>query len=53
MIKLENIKKDFKGTTVLQNVNVTFENGKTYAIIGSSGAGKSRPRGRFGMMKSN
>jgi ABC-type polar amino acid transport system ATPase subunit len=41
MIRLENIKKDFKGTTVLQNVNVTFENGKTYAIIGSSGAGKS------------
>ncbi len=41
MIKLENVKKDFKGTTVLQNINVTFENGKTYAIIGSSGAGKS------------
>jgi ABC-type polar amino acid transport system ATPase subunit len=41
MIKLENVKKDFKGTTVLQNVNITFENGKTYAIIGSSGAGKS------------
>jgi len=34
MIKLESIKKYFKGTTVLQNVNVTFENGKKYAIIG-------------------
>ncbi len=41
MIKLENVKKEFQGVTVLQNVDVTFENGKTYAIIGSSGAGKS------------
>ncbi|MHC1736163.1 MAG: amino acid ABC transporter ATP-binding protein [Erysipelotrichaceae bacterium] len=41
MIKLVNVKKEFKGVTVLQNVNCTFENGKTYAIIGSSGAGKS------------
>jgi len=41
MIKLTDISKSFKEISVLRNVNVTFEDQKTYAIIGSSGAGKS------------
>lgn len=41
MIKLTDISKSFKEISVLRNVNVTFEDKKTYAIIGSSGAGKS------------
>ena len=33
MISLQNISKKFDDTTVLSNVNVTFEADKTYAII--------------------
>ncbi len=41
MIKVENIFKSFGGETVLSDVSVTFENGKTNLIIGRSGSGKT------------
>lgn len=42
MIKVEHLYKDYSSDIkVLKDVNFTFEDGKTYAIIGSSGGGKS------------
>ncbi len=42
MIKVEHLYKDYaEDIKVLHDVNFTFEDGKTYAIIGSSGGGKS------------
>ena len=42
MIRVENLYKQYNETTkVLFDVNFTFEDAKTYAIIGSSGGGKS------------
>ena len=42
MIKVEHLYKNYsEDIKVLKNINFTFEDGKTYAIIGSSGGGKS------------
>lgn len=41
MIRLENIRKDFGQTTVLNQITATFEPGKTNLIIGQSGSGKT------------
>lgn len=41
MIKVENLNKSFDGRLVLEEINVTFEAGKTNLIIGSSGSGKT------------
>ena len=41
MIKLESISKNFEEQMVLDNINATFDNGKTNLIIGLSGAGKT------------
>jgi phospholipid/cholesterol/gamma-HCH transport system ATP-binding protein len=41
MIKVKNLYKSFNGKTVLENVSVTFEPGKTNLIIGRSGSGKT------------
>lgn len=42
MIKIEHLYKEYgPNVKVLADVNFTFEDGKTYAIIGSSGGGKS------------
>ena len=41
MIRVINITKKFEDTTVLENVSVTFEQGKTNLIIGQSGSGKT------------
>lgn len=41
MIKIENLTKAFKERQVLNQTNLTFENGKVYAVIGSSGSGKT------------
>lgn len=41
MIELEAISKNFETQVVLDNINATFNNGKTNLIIGLSGAGKT------------
>ncbi len=41
MIRAENIVKSFEGRTVLDDVSVQFERGKTNLIIGRSGSGKT------------
>ncbi len=41
MIKCENIFKSFDGRTILEDISVEFEAGKTNLIIGRSGSGKT------------
>jgi len=41
MIEVRNLYKSFSGHTVLTNISVTFEAGKTNLIIGRSGSGKT------------
>ena len=41
MIKCENIFKSFDGRTILEDISVEFESGKTNLIIGQSGSGKT------------
>jgi len=41
MIEVKHIYKGFDGTNVLEDINTTFEQGKTNLIIGQSGSGKT------------
>ena len=41
MIIVKNLFKSFNGNSVLNNISVTFETGKTNLIIGRSGSGKT------------
>ena len=41
MIKCDNIFKSFDGRTVLDDISIRFETGKTNLIIGRSGSGKT------------
>jgi phospholipid/cholesterol/gamma-HCH transport system ATP-binding protein len=41
MITVKNLNKSFNGKSVLHNISVTFETGKTNLIIGMSGSGKT------------
>ncbi len=41
MIKVQNLSKSFNGKSVLNDISVTFETGKTNLIIGRSGSGKT------------
>lgn len=41
IIRVEGVSKDFKDTRVLNNVSVSFEQGKIHGIIGSNGSGKT------------
>jgi phospholipid/cholesterol/gamma-HCH transport system ATP-binding protein len=41
MIRVKNLDKSFNGKSVLNNISVTFEPGKTNLIIGRSGSGKT------------
>ncbi|QVI35736.1 polar amino acid ABC transporter ATP-binding protein [Lacticaseibacillus chiayiensis] len=41
MLELKNINKSFNGRPVLKNVTLTIEDGKTLAIVGPSGVGKT------------
>jgi len=41
VLELKHIKKSFNDITVLNDINVSLQKGKTYALIGNNGAGKS------------
>ena len=41
MITIKNLNKSFNGKSVLENISVIFETGKTNLIIGRSGSGKT------------
>lgn len=41
MIKITNLHKSFSGKSILNGVNLTINEGETFAIIGPSGCGKS------------
>lgn len=41
MIEIKNLSKSFNNISVLNNINVTINDGDIYGIIGMSGAGKS------------
>jgi phospholipid/cholesterol/gamma-HCH transport system ATP-binding protein len=41
MISIKNLNKSFNGKSVLKNISVTFDTGKTNLIIGMSGSGKT------------
>ena len=41
MIKIENLSKSYGSKQILSDVNLTFEKGKVYGIVGENGAGKT------------
>lgn len=41
MIQVQALHKEFEGKTVLDQIDFTFDNGKTNLIIGQSGSGKT------------
>lgn len=41
MIEFKNVKKDFKGNVLFEDINITFPMGKKIGIIGTNGSGKS------------
>lgn len=41
MIKIQNLHKKYGSKTVLKNLNIEFEKGKVYGIMGANGAGKT------------
>ena len=40
-LELKNVSKEFKGIEILKNVNLEFNSGKIYALVGVNGSGKS------------
>ncbi|MBP0985420.1 MAG: ATP-binding cassette domain-containing protein, partial [Oscillospiraceae bacterium] len=41
MIELRHLRKEYEGTTPLEDVNITINSGDIIAVIGPSGTGKS------------
>lgn len=41
MIEIKNLSKNFGSHEVLKNINIQFDNGKVYGIVGENGAGKT------------
>lgn len=41
MIKIKNLKFAYKDKSIIKNLNITFELGKIYCIVGENGAGKT------------
>ena len=42
MIECRKIYKEFRGQSVLEDVNLQFQDGKIYGILGKNGSGKSQ-----------
>lgn len=40
-IEVKNLCKDFQNINILNDINITFESGKIYGLIGRNGSGKS------------
>ncbi|MBD5542887.1 MAG: ATP-binding cassette domain-containing protein [Lachnospiraceae bacterium] len=40
-VTVQNVKKEFKNQTVLKDINIDFQMGKIYGIIGRNGSGKT------------
>lgn len=40
-IKVENVEKKFKNSTVLENISLEIESGNIYCLLGASGSGKT------------
>ena len=41
MIIIENLSKSYGTSKILKNINLTFEKGKVYGIVGENGSGKT------------
>ena len=41
MIQIQNLKVSVEGKDILRNINLSFETGKTYFLLGQNGSGKS------------
>jgi len=41
MIIVENLSKSYGSSKILKNINLTFEKGKVYGIVGENGSGKT------------
>jgi len=41
MVKIVNLKKSFGSRTLFQDINLSFDSGKRYGLIGANGAGKT------------
>lgn len=41
MMHIQNLSKSFGSKTVLNDINILFEEGKVYGIVGENGAGKT------------
>lgn len=41
IIEFKNVKKDFGKWNIIKNISIEFKQGKTYAVMGPSGAGKT------------
>ena len=39
-IEVKNLTKEFKKITILDNINITFEENKIYGLVGRNGSGK-------------
>ena len=51
-IEVKNLSKKIKKRDILSNINITFESGKVYGIVGRNGSGKTMLfRAISGLMK--
>ena len=41
MIEIKNLSKSFGNKLVLKDINISFEKGKVYGIVGENGSGKT------------
>lgn len=41
MIQIQNLQVSVEGKEILRNIDISFEKGKTYYLLGQNGSGKS------------